>query len=237
MSSPQRPAPSDPTVDPALPTIEPRLLELDGRAYKDRSLPAAAQRAAYYRARAARSLSSLGRVAPAGQALVAADAVGIGNHYADFANFGTSADWTPEYGTQEAGGEGWIMHSQGDTSSRMVFNYPVNDGSSPHTMVRVWMRGALGHSSRWCADRAALRHLVRLQTRTYDVRAAWLRRPVAGQPKAADQPAGAGVEFHRPGGRAGRGARPGGRLPAGYADRGGRCRQDPARAAGRGWSR
>src|SRR6516162_5541799 len=142
MSSPQRPAPSDPTVDPALPTIEPRLLELDGRAYKDRSLPAAAQRAAYYRARAARSLSSLGRVAPAGQALVAADAVGIGNHYADFANFGTSADWTPEYGTQEAGGEGWIMRSQGDTSSRMVFNYPINDGSSPHTVVRVWMRGA-----------------------------------------------------------------------------------------------
>ena len=142
MSSPQRPAPSDPTVDPALPTIEPRLLELDGRAYKDRSLPAAAQRAAYYRARAARSLSSPGSAASAGQALVAADAVGIGNHFADFANFGTSADWTPEYGTQEAGGEGWIMHSQGDTSSRMVFNYPVNDGSSPHTVVRAWMRGA-----------------------------------------------------------------------------------------------
>jgi len=69
-------------------------------------------------------------------------ASGIGNHFADFANFGTSADWTPEYGTQEAGGEGWIMHSQGDTSSRMVFNYPVNDGSSPHTVVRAWIRGA-----------------------------------------------------------------------------------------------
>jgi len=142
MSSPQRPAPSDPTVDPALPTIDPRLLELDGRAYKDRSLPAAAQRAAYYRARAATFLSSSGSASPAGQVLVAADATGIGNHYADFSNFGTSPDWTPEYGTQEPGGEGWIMHSQGNTSSRMRFNYPLNDGSSPHTMVRVWMRGA-----------------------------------------------------------------------------------------------
>src|SRR6516164_244278 len=101
MSSPQRPAPSDPTVDPALPTIEPRLLELDGRAYKDRSLPAAAQRAAYYRARAATFLSSSGSASPAGQVLVAADATGIGNHYADSSNFGTSPDWTPEYGTQE----------------------------------------------------------------------------------------------------------------------------------------
>ena len=34
------------------------------------------------------------------------------------------------------------MHSQGNTSSRMKFNYPVNDGSSPHTVVRAWMRGA-----------------------------------------------------------------------------------------------
>jgi hypothetical protein len=24
----------------------------------------------------------------------------------------------------------------------VVFNYPINDGSSPHTVVRVWMRGA-----------------------------------------------------------------------------------------------
>jgi hypothetical protein len=123
MSSPERLAPPDPTIDPSL-------LELDGRGYKDRSRPAAVQRAAYHRARAAQSLAS-----------PSADA-SIGNHFADFANFGTSADWTPEYGTQEAGGEGWIMHSQGDTSSRMVFNYPINDGSSPHTMVRAWVRGA-----------------------------------------------------------------------------------------------
>src|SRR6516165_1656713 len=135
MSSPERLVLPHPTIDPSL-------LELDGRTYKDRSRAAAVQRAAYHRARAARSLSSPGSAASAGQALVAADAVGIGNHFADFANFGTSADWTPEYGTQEAGGEGWIMHSQGDTSSRMVFNYPVNDGSSPHTVVRAWMRGA-----------------------------------------------------------------------------------------------
>lgn len=123
MSSPERLAPPDPAIDPSL-------LELDGRGYKDRSRPAAVRRAAYHRARAAQSLASS-----------SADA-SIGNHFADFANFGVSADWTPQYGTQEAGGEGWIMHSQGDTSSRMVFNYPINDGSSPHTMVRAWVRGA-----------------------------------------------------------------------------------------------
>jgi hypothetical protein len=123
MSSPERLVLPDPTIDPSL-------LELDGRGYKDRSRPAAVQRAAYHRARAAQALAS------------PSAAAGIGNHFAEFANFGTSADWTPEYGTQEAGGEGWIMHSQGDTSSRMMFNYPLNDGSSPHTMVRAWMRGA-----------------------------------------------------------------------------------------------
>jgi hypothetical protein len=133
MSSPERLVLPDPTIDPSL-------LELDGRAYKDRSRRAAVQRAAYHRARAAQSLVSSSSASPAEQTLMAAS--GIGNHFADFANFRTSADWTPEYGTQEAGEEGWIMHSQGDTSSRMVFNYPVNDGSSPHTVVRAWMRGA-----------------------------------------------------------------------------------------------
>ena len=133
MSSPERLVLPDPTIDPSL-------LELDGRVYKDRSRAAAVQRAAYHRARAAQSLVSSSGASPAGQTLTAAS--GIGNHFADFANFGTSADWTPQYGTQEAGAEGWIMHSQGDTSSRMVFNYPVNDGSSPHTVVRAWMRGA-----------------------------------------------------------------------------------------------
>jgi hypothetical protein len=135
MSSPERLVLPHPTIDPSL-------LELDGRTYKDRSRPAAVQRAAYHRARAAQSLASSGSASPAERTLTAASDTGIGNHFADFSNFGTSADWTPEYGTQEAGGEGWIMHSQGDTSSRMVFNYPVNDGSSPHTMVRAWMRGA-----------------------------------------------------------------------------------------------
>jgi len=135
MSSPERLVLPDPTIDPSL-------LELDGRAYKDRSRAAAVERAAYHRARAAQSLVSSSSASPAEQTLMAASATGIGNHFADFANFGTSADWTPQYGTQEAGGEGWIMHSQGDTSSRMVFNYPVNDGSSPHTVVRAWMRGA-----------------------------------------------------------------------------------------------
>src|SRR5215467_6618878 len=108
MSSPERLVLSDPTIDPSL-------LELDGRAYKDRSRAAAVQRAAYHRARAAQSLVSSSSASPAGQTLMTASATGIGNHFADFANFGTSADWTPEYGTQEAGGEGWIMHSQGNT--------------------------------------------------------------------------------------------------------------------------
>jgi len=141
MSSPQRPAPSDPTIDPALLKIDPSLLELDGRAHKDLSRPAAVQRAAYYRARAAQFLASSSSAPPAERG-IAARTTGIGNHFASFSNFGTSADWTPEYGTQEPGGEGWIMHSQGTASSRMKFNYPVNDGSSPHTVVRAWMRGA-----------------------------------------------------------------------------------------------
>jgi hypothetical protein len=141
MSSPQRPTLPDPTFDPALLKIDPSLLRLDGRAYKDRSHQAAAQRAAYYRARATQFLTSSSS-APLAERGIAAQTTGIGNHYADFSNFGTSPDWTPEYGTQEPGGEGWIMHSQGNTSSRMTFNYPVNDGSSPHTVVRAWMRGA-----------------------------------------------------------------------------------------------
>lgn len=141
MSSSQRPARPDLTTDSALPEIDPSLLELDGRAYKDLSRPAAAQRAIYYRARAAQFMASSGSAPPAGQSITART-TGIGNHYADFSNSGTSADWTPEYGTQEPGGEGWIMHSQGTASSRMRFNYPVNNGSSPHTVVRVWMRGA-----------------------------------------------------------------------------------------------
>jgi hypothetical protein len=113
MSSPQRPASSDPTIDPTLLKIDPSLLELDGRAYKDRSLSAAAQRAAYYRAKADKFLSSSRSASPAEQTLVAARATGVGNHFAGFSNFGTSPDWTPEYGTQEPGEEGWIMHSQG----------------------------------------------------------------------------------------------------------------------------
>jgi hypothetical protein len=119
---------------PPVPAIHPSLLELHGRTYRDLSRPAAAQRAAYHRAKAAQFLA----YPPADRAAMA----GIGNHWADFTNYGTSPDWTPDYGTQEAGGEGWILHSQGATSSRVVFNYPINDGSSPHTVVRVWMRGA-----------------------------------------------------------------------------------------------
>jgi hypothetical protein len=34
------------------------------------------------------------------------------------------------------------MHSQGNTSSRMRFNYTLNDGSSPYTVVQASMRGA-----------------------------------------------------------------------------------------------
>ena len=142
MNSPERPAPPDPTTDPTLLEIDPSLLELDGRAYKDLSRPAAAQRAAYYRARAAQFLASSSSAPPAERTLMAPRATGVGNHFADFSNFGTSADWTPDGGNQEPGGEGWIMHSQGSQSSRLVFNYPLNDGSSPHTVVRAWMRGA-----------------------------------------------------------------------------------------------
>ena len=119
---------------PPVPTIDPSLLKLDGRTYRDLSRAAAAQRAAYYRAKAAQFVAS----PPAEQAAMA----GIGNHFANFTNYGTSPDWKPDYGTQGAGAEGWMLHSHGNTSSRVVFNYPINDGSSPHTVVRVWMRGA-----------------------------------------------------------------------------------------------
>jgi hypothetical protein len=119
---------------PPVPTIDPSFLKLDGRTYRDLSRPAAAQRAAYFRAKAAQFRAS----PPAEQAAMA----GIGNHFANFTNYGTSADWTPDGGAQGAGAEGWMLHSHGNTSSRVVFNYPINDGSSPHTVVRVWMRGA-----------------------------------------------------------------------------------------------
>src|SRR6516225_8719962 len=95
---------------PPVPTIDPSLLKLDGRTYRDLSRPAAAQRAAYYRAKAAQFLAS----PPAEQAAMA----GIGNHFANFTNYGTSPDWKPDYGTQEAGAEGWMLHSHGATSSR-----------------------------------------------------------------------------------------------------------------------
>jgi hypothetical protein len=131
LNSPEIPA-------PPVPAIDPNLLKLDGRAYKDRSRQAAAQRAAYHFAKAAQSLASPNSAPAAGQTAAA----GIGNHFANFTNSGTSPDWTPDGGTQGPGTEGWILHSLGNTSSRVVFNYPINDGSSPHTVVRVWMRGA-----------------------------------------------------------------------------------------------
>src|SRR5271165_4385561 len=104
------------------PTIDPSLLKLDGRAYKDLSRPAAAQRAAYYHAKAAQFLASPSSAPPAEQTAMA----GIGNHFADFTNFGTSPDWTPEVNTQGQGpsAEGWRLYSQGNISSRMVFKYP-----------------------------------------------------------------------------------------------------------------
>jgi hypothetical protein len=115
---------------------------LEGRAFKDRSHQAAAQRAAYYRARAAQSRAAPSSAPPAERTPMAIRTAGIGDHYANFTNFGTSPDWTPEYGTQEPGGEGWILHSQGNTSARMRFNYPLNDGNSPYTVVEAHMRGA-----------------------------------------------------------------------------------------------
>jgi hypothetical protein len=142
MSSPQRPAPPDPIADPALPEIDSSLFELDGPFYKDLSRSASAQRAAYHRALAARFLASHSGTPLAEQTPMAVQPAGIGVHVANFENFGTSPDWTPEYGTQEAGQEGWIMHSQGDTSSRMTFNYTLNDGSSPYTEVLARLRGA-----------------------------------------------------------------------------------------------
>ena len=116
---------------PPVPAIDPGLLKLDGRTYRDLSRPAAAQRAAYHLAKAAQFLASPSSAPSA-----------IGNHFANFTNRQTSADWIPQDSNQGAGAEGWMLHSHGNTSSRMVFKYPINDGSSPHTVVRAWVRGA-----------------------------------------------------------------------------------------------
>lgn len=125
---------SSPSTALTIPTIDPSLLELDGRTFKDLSRQAAAQRAAYTRAKAAQFLAS----SPAEQAAMP----GLGNRFANFTNNGSSPDWTPDYGIQGPGGEGWILHSKGNASSRFVFNYNIADGSSPGYMVRVWVRGA-----------------------------------------------------------------------------------------------
>ena len=55
---------------------------------------------------------------------------------------------------------------------------------------------------------------------------------VAGQPGAAEQPAGPAGDVHRPRAGTGRGPGPGGVLPPGHADRGRGVRQDPAGPAG-----
>jgi hypothetical protein len=55
------------------------------------------------------------------------------------------------------------MHSDGTNWSRMMFNYPLNDGSSPHSMVRAWFRGAHNNGKNsyvaliepFCADNPA----------------------------------------------------------------------------------
>src|SRR5271166_3360778 len=84
---------------PPVPTIDPSLLKLDGRTYRDRSRPAAAQRAAYHLAKAAQFLASPSSAPSAEQAATTP----IGNHFANFTNGQTSADWAPQDSNQGAG--------------------------------------------------------------------------------------------------------------------------------------
>ena len=59
---------------------------------------------------------------------------------------------------------------------------------------------------------------------------------VPGQPEAAQQPASAGVELHRPRHPARRGPPSARRITPGHTHRSGRRWQDPAGTAGRGWA-
>ena len=125
------------------PAIDPSLLELDGTTYKDQSHAACAARAAYRVARSAEFLASPAGTTAPGQPSSAAVTTGAINRLDWFENFGTAPNYTAEYGTQGAGQQGWIMHSEGtQDSSRLLFNFPFNDGSAAYTLVRAWMRGA-----------------------------------------------------------------------------------------------
>jgi hypothetical protein len=133
---------------PAPPTIDDSLFELNGTIFKDLSHSAAAKRAAYLDARAAyldakalRSASSSN--APAHeQTLSALGPTASFTRLDNFQNYGTAPGYTAEYGNQGPGQEGWIMHSQLSDSSRLRFNFAFNDGSTPYTYIRVFMRGA-----------------------------------------------------------------------------------------------
>jgi hypothetical protein len=147
MNSPETQANLDPAIDPSL-------LELDGTTYKDRSPAAAAQRAAYRRARNAKLLSSA-KLRPASssstttreQTSSAPSATWAGpllNRVDCFQNNGTAPNYTALAGTQGPGQEGWIMHCDGpgDEQSLLRFDVPFNDGSAPFTYIEAVMRGA-----------------------------------------------------------------------------------------------
>jgi hypothetical protein len=68
---------------------------------------------------------------------------GLINRVDNFTNYGTAPGYTLQGGTQGAGSEGWIMHSEGaGDSSRLRFDFVFNDGSAPFTQIKVTMRGA-----------------------------------------------------------------------------------------------
>ena len=136
------------------PAIDPGLLELDGGTYKDRSPAAAAQRAAYRRARSAKLLSSAklrsassSSTTTRDQTSSAPSAAWAGpllNRADCFSNYGTAPNYTSLAGTQGPGQEGWIMHCDGRANQQSMLRFDVsfNDGSAPFTSIGALMRGA-----------------------------------------------------------------------------------------------
>jgi len=140
MNSPELPDKLDPTIYHSL-------FELNGTTYKNRSHSAAAKRAAYHKAMSSKNLAkfsaSSSNATTHEQTLSASSPCASFRQCDDFSNYGTAPGYTAEYGNQGPGQEGWIMHSQGsDSGSRLRYNFLFNDGSTPFTFIRAWMRGA-----------------------------------------------------------------------------------------------
>jgi hypothetical protein len=116
-------------------TVDKSLLEVNGITFKDQSYSAASKRAAYFESLLASGNATTHEpISSANNNCLQVD------HY--FGNFGTAPGYTLDYGYQGPGQEGFLMHSDGTSSSLLHYNYVFNDGSAPFTLIRAWFRGA-----------------------------------------------------------------------------------------------